>query len=120
MNILIFGPNGSGKGTRAHRSKKYGIQHVESGVIFRENIKKKTPRDEGQGIHRPRKPRSRRNHHSHDLDRLKETTARGMAPRWIPRNFDQAKALDASMREVDVSLDYVIEIVLDRTRQRSA
>ena len=43
MNILIFGPNGSGKGTQgAVVQKKYGIPHIETGVIFRDNIKNKT------------------------------------------------------------------------------
>jgi len=40
MNILIFGPNGSGKGTQvAVVQKKFNIAHIESGLIFRENIK---------------------------------------------------------------------------------
>lgn len=40
MNILIFGPNGSGKGTQGSLIKqKYNIAHIESGAIFRENIK---------------------------------------------------------------------------------
>jgi len=40
MNILIFGPNGSGKGTQgAVVQKKFNIPHIETGVIFRENIK---------------------------------------------------------------------------------
>ena len=44
MNILIFGPNGSGKGTQgAIVQKKYGVPHIETGVIFRQNISKKTP-----------------------------------------------------------------------------
>ena len=43
MNILIFGPNGSGKGTQgAVVQKKYGVPHIETGVIFRENIKNGT------------------------------------------------------------------------------
>lgn len=42
MNILIFGPNGSGKGTQgAIVQKKYGVPHIETGVIFRQNISKK-------------------------------------------------------------------------------
>ncbi|TFH42885.1 MAG: adenylate kinase, partial [Chrysiogenales bacterium] len=33
MNVLIFGPNGSGKGTQgAVVQKKYAITHIESGV----------------------------------------------------------------------------------------
>lgn len=40
MNILIFGPNGSGKGTQgAVVQKKFNVPHIETGVIFRENIK---------------------------------------------------------------------------------
>ena len=40
MRILIFGPNGSGKGTQsAFLVKHYNLAHVESGGIFRENIK---------------------------------------------------------------------------------
>jgi len=44
VNIIIFGPNGSGKGTQgAIVQKKYGVPHIETGVIFRENISKKHP-----------------------------------------------------------------------------
>ena len=40
MNILTFGPNGSGKGTQgAIVKEKYGMDHIESGAIFREHIK---------------------------------------------------------------------------------
>ncbi len=39
MNILFFGPNGSGKGTQGAILKdKYNTPHIESGAIFRENI----------------------------------------------------------------------------------
>lgn len=37
MNILIFGPQGSGKGTQAEKlSEKYGLAHIETGQIFRD------------------------------------------------------------------------------------
>ena len=43
MNILLFGPNGSGKGTQGAMIKeRYHIPHIETGVIFRENIAKGT------------------------------------------------------------------------------
>ena len=39
MNILIFGPNGSGKGTQGALVKaKYNLDHIESGAIFRKHI----------------------------------------------------------------------------------
>ena len=48
MNILVFGPNGSGKGTQgAIIQKKYNMPHIESGAIFRKNIGGGT----GSGIH---------------------------------------------------------------------
>ncbi|MGV7930323.1 MAG: adenylate kinase [Spirochaetota bacterium] len=117
MNILIFGPNGSGKGTQgALVQKKYNIPHIESGVIFRANIKKRTQLglqakeyiDRGNlvpdGITIPM-----------ILHRLKEDDCQaGWLLDGFPRNYDQAKALNYSMNEFNVKLDYVIEIVLDR------
>ncbi|RLB25800.1 MAG: adenylate kinase, partial [Deltaproteobacteria bacterium] len=43
MNILFFGPNGSGKGTQgAIIKERQRIPHIETGVIFRENISRGT------------------------------------------------------------------------------
>lgn len=37
MNIIIFGPQGSGKGTQADLlAEKYNLKHIETGQIFRE------------------------------------------------------------------------------------
>jgi Adenylate kinase and related kinases len=50
VNILIFGPNGSGKGTQGDLIKqKYNLAHIESGAIFREHI--------GGGTELGKKPR---------------------------------------------------------------
>ena len=43
MNILFFGPNGSGKGTQGAILKdKYNTPHIESRAILRDNIGKGT------------------------------------------------------------------------------
>lgn len=43
MNLVIFGPQGSGKGTQAELlAKKYNLQHIETGQIFREIAKENT------------------------------------------------------------------------------
>ncbi|PLX21310.1 adenylate kinase [Candidatus Parcubacteria bacterium] len=42
-NIVLFGPQGSGKGTQAQLSSKaFRIPHISTGDIFRQNIKEKT------------------------------------------------------------------------------
>jgi adenylate kinase len=37
MNLIIFGPQGSGKGTQADKlAEKFNLEHIETGLIFRE------------------------------------------------------------------------------------
>ncbi len=117
MNVLIFGPNGSGKGTQgAVVQQKYNIAHVESGVIFRENIKK------GTGLGKKAKEYIDRGDLVPDeitipmiLDRLKEADcSKGWLLDGFPRNPEQAKALHEALKKEHMQLDYVVEIVLDR------
>ena len=43
MKIIMLGAPGAGKGTHAGKiSEKYGIPHISTGDIFRENIKNGT------------------------------------------------------------------------------
>ncbi len=117
MNILIFGPNGSGKGTQgAIVQKKYNIIHVESGVIFRENIKNGTELgtkakefiDKGElvpdNITIPM-----------ILNRLKKDDCKkGWLLDGFPRNKEQGIALKEALEKEGITLDYVIEILLER------
>lgn len=59
MNILMFGPNGSGKGTQGALIKKaFGLAHIESGAIFREHVGGgNRTRQKGQGIYGSRRTR---------------------------------------------------------------
>lgn len=117
MNILFFGPNGSGKGTQgAILQKQFNVQHVESGAIFRDNISKET--DLGSKA----KNYIDRGELVPDditipmiLGRLQQPNcAKGWLLDGFPRNLNQARQLDAALGKAGLKLDYVIEIVLDR------
>jgi len=44
LNLIIFGPPGSGKGTQSSKiAGKYGLVHISTGDIFRSEIRNKTP-----------------------------------------------------------------------------
>ena len=122
MNILIFGPNGSGKGTQgAIVQKKYNVPHIETGVIFRQNISNKTPLGEKAKAYIDRGelvpdditiPMI--------LDRLKEGDAKnGWLLDGFPRNLAQAEALWDALKKENIKLDIVIEIDLDRETSKN-
>ncbi|MFA5180349.1 MAG: adenylate kinase [Syntrophales bacterium] len=122
MNILIFGPNGSGKGTQgAIVQKKYGVPHIETGVIFRENIKK------GTDLGKKAKDYIDRGELVPDeitvpmiLNRLKEADcAKGWLLDGFPRNLVQAEALWNALVKENMKLDFVIEILLDRQTSKN-
>jgi len=122
MNILIFGPNGSGKGTQgAIVQKKYGVPHIETGVIFRENIKK------GTDLGKKAKDFIDRGELVPDeitvpmiLNRLKEADcAKGWLLDGFPRNLVQAEALWNALVKENMKLDFVIEIILDRQTSKN-
>lgn len=117
MNILIFGPNGSGKGTQgAIVQKKYSVPHIETGVIFRDNIKK------GTELGKKAKAFIDRGDLVPDditipmiLNRLKEPDCKsGWLLDGFPRNLAQAEALWKALQNEKMKLDSVIEIVLSR------
>lgn len=117
MNILIFGPNGSGKGTQgAIVQKKYNVPHIETGVIFRDNIKK------GTELGKKAKAFIDRGDLVPDditipmiLNRLKEPDCKsGWLLDGFPRNLAQAEALWKALQNEKMKLDSVIEIVLSR------
>jgi adenylate kinase len=117
MNILFFGPNGSGKGTQgAIVKEKYLIPHIETGVIFRQNI------SGGTELGKKAKGYIDRGELVPDsitipmiLDRLKENDCRnGWLLDGFPRNLTQAEEMDKALKAEGIAVDVVIEIVLDR------
>jgi adenylate kinase len=117
MNILFFGPNGSGKGTQgAIVKEKFKIPHIETGVIFRDNISRGTAlgkKAKGYIDHGELVPDSITI--PMILDRLKEDDCnKGWLLDGFPRNLAQAEALDEALKKEGIKLDIVIEMVLER------
>jgi adenylate kinase len=117
MNILFFGPNGSGKGTQGAILKdKYNTPHIESGAIFRDNISK------GTELGTKAKEYIDKGDLVPDeitipmiLDRLKQDDCKdGWLLDGFPRNKNQAIKLDESLKAANMGLNIVVEIILDR------
>lgn len=117
MKILFFGPNGSGKGTQgAIVKEKFGIPHIETGVIFRDNISR------GTALGNEAKGYIDRGELVPDsitipmiLDRLKQDDCKnGWLLDGFPRNLTQAQELVKALKQEGIDLDIVIEMILDR------
>ena len=116
MNILIFGPNGSGKGTQGSLLKeKYNLAHIESGVIFREHI------GNGTELGKKAKEYMDRGDLVPDditipmvLQTIQEKGKNGWLLDGFPRNMVQAEKLWAALQQAGIALDCVVEILLPR------
>ena len=112
MNVLLLGPQGSGKGTQAKLiAKTYGIPQVATGDMARELKELDTPLG-----HEVKEIYDRGELLSDDLivrmirDRLSRgDTIPGFILDGFPRNLAQAEALDALLEEVGRRLDVVFE-----------
>ncbi|HEX3453927.1 MAG TPA: adenylate kinase [Gaiellaceae bacterium] len=115
LNVLLFGPQGSGKGTQAKRiAAAHGIPHVSTGDMFRAAIARETPLglkvkpilESGELV-------------PDDLtvglirERLSEPDAQaGFILDGFPRNLAQAEALDALLEELGRPLTAVLELLV--------
>jgi adenylate kinase len=115
LNVLILGPQGSGKGTQAARiAAEYGVPHVATGEMFRAAIAARTP------LGREVEPILASGALVPDeltisliRERLSEDDAeRGFVLDGFPRNAAQAEALDELLVELDRPLDVVLELQL--------
>jgi adenylate kinase len=116
VNLLVLGPQGSGKGTQAARiAAERGIPHVSTGEMFRSAI------EAGTGLGRKVEPILARGELVPDdltialiRERLSAVdAARGFVLDGFPRNLAQAEALDVMLAGIGRRLDAVLFFDLD-------
>jgi adenylate kinase len=128
VNLLLLGPQGSGKGTQAKRiAETYGLAHVASGDLFRASIAAGTTLGKrvepllAAGLLVP-------DELTIDLvrERLERDDARdGFVLDGFPRTMAQARALDRMLAEIGRALTVVLalrvsdEVSLERLLRRA-
>ena len=111
MNIILIGPQGSGKGTQAELlTQDFGIRHISTGDLFREALEKKTP----FGLQA--KEYIERGELVPDEITLamvrsvinEPETAQGFVLDGFPRTLAQAQALNGGLQRMGKQIDAVI------------
>ena len=117
LRTILLGPPGAGKGTQAAKIvEKYGVPHISTGDIFRENIKK--------GTELGKKAQEYMNRGELDPDdlvieiattRLLEDDCRnGFLLDGFPRTVYQAEKLDEFLAARDSKIDKVLDIAVEK------
>lgn len=123
LNIVLFGPPGSGKGTQAAKLvEKYKLVHLSTGDIFRANIKGETELgklaksylDQGQLV--PDEVTI----HILQSEADKHIGVNGFIFDGFPRTIQQAEALDAYLqaRNTSVSMMLSLEVEEEELKKR--
>lgn len=116
LRTILLGPPGAGKGTQAVRIvEKYGIPHISTGDIFRDNIKRQTELGK-----KAQEYMNKGELVPDDLvieiatDRLlRDDCKKGFLLDGFPRTVYQAEKLDEFMQAHDGKIDHVINLEVE-------
>jgi adenylate kinase len=118
MNLIILGPQGSGKGTQAEKlAQKFNLEHIDMGKFLREVAKMDTPLGkevyEIQNVTKTLVP-------SRILEEV-FTVKLGSMPReqdivfdGFPRTMDQTQYLEKNLREFGRKIDKVVYVKISK------
>lgn len=123
FNLILFGPPGSGKGTQSDRLvEKYGLIHLSTGNLLREEIAQKTP----LGI----EAKKFIDHGQLVPDEIvigmvdsffdKHKNANGFLFDGFPRTVAQAQALDKllALKKTDIAIVLALDVTEDELVKR--
>jgi adenylate kinase len=116
LNLILFGPPGSGKGTQASKLvEKYKLLHISTGDMFRYELSNNTELGQlarsymDKGLLVPDEVTiamlAKRIEHSQDV--------KGYIFDGFPRTIPQAEALDALLKSKNQAIAGLIELVVD-------
>ena len=117
LRTILLGPPGAGKGTQAAKIvEKYGIPHISTGDIFRENIKK------GTELGKKAQEYMNRDEFVPDdlvienaiIRLLEDDCKNGFLFDGFPRTVYQAEKLDEFLQSHDSKIDNVIDIAVGK------
>ncbi len=116
LNIVLFGPPGSGKGTQSKLlQKKYGLIHLSTGDVCREEIKQATP----EGLEAKRLIDGGNFFPDKLAYRIVEKfldsniEAKGFVYDGMPRHEGQIDVFDGMLAKRDSVVDIVIELKVE-------
>lgn len=116
INLILFGPPGSGKGTQATRlADKYNLVHISTGDLFRYELSNETElgqlaksyMDQGQLVPDEVTVNMLKS------KMLRHPDANGFIFDGFPRTIPQAEALIALLKEMNTSLTAMIALEVD-------
>lgn len=113
MRIILLGAPGAGKGTFAKMiSEKYGIPHISTGDILRENVSKGTPLGDKA---KPFMVSGKLVPDDLIIEMVRSRIAepdcaKGFIFDGFPRTINQAEKLDGILKGINSKIDYVVDL----------
>ena len=117
MNLILFGAPGVGKGTQAvELAKKFNLTHISTGEIFREAIANHTKMGELAALYISK---GKLVPDAETVEIVKERLTQedcknGFILDGFPRTLPQAECLDRICLELNIKIDHVIDIEVNK------